>query len=178
MQKHERDQNLRYQGIYKDKHNRYIYFDKKNQAGIVIPQEDLRRWQLYKSRFLIPLLAAYLAHQIFTLSIPVVLVIGIALMAFMEYSYRKTIAQYVIINDYQPENQYNFRQELQQKDSWKVAFRAILFLILAILLLVSIFIDQRDLMTIENGIIVVCALFCFYNALVSFRVIINAKKEK
>jgi len=178
MQKQVKNQDLKYQNIYLDKHNRYIYFDKKNKTGIIIPEIDLRRWQIYKMRYLIPILVGYLVYNIFSFPIWIAVISAIVLLIFLEFSYRKMIKDYVIINNYQPEEEFNRQAEIAKEERWKVILRAILYLTLAVLLIVFIFVEERELITIDNAIIVVVALYCFYNFFLNFKTILSSSEKK
>jgi len=177
MQKIVRNQDLRYQGIYLDKHNRYVHFNKRKNTGTVIPETDLRKWQLYKSRYLIPILAGYLGNQILYLSIPIAIAFGIVLLVIMEISYRRLVASYIVIDDFQPEDLLDYKKELAEQDRWKVIFRTVLFFVLGILLIVSIFTSGNELVSLETAVFVAVTLFCFYNSIVGLTVLLKAPKE-
>lgn len=71
--------------IYKDDHNRYVYYNVFNHVGYVL--SDIQKYKTYSSRFIIGLLAGILAYS-FDLGVILSLLIGIAAYAFMEVKFR------------------------------------------------------------------------------------------
>ena len=163
-------------GIYTDKHNRYVYYQKKNKLGIVIPPEDLRKWNLYRSRFFLPIVFALLLYSLAPEYIYFEIAGAIALMIYLEFAYRKALNNYVTIENFEPDENQSPQKQLDNAPKAKLIVLAVLYLAMTVLLCAYMFTYDSS-QVFEIAIIVIADLFFLYQTIFYFRAFFKARKK-
>jgi len=153
---------LRRQGIYQDQHGRYLYYRKKTNSCLVIPYDDLKRWQLLRMRPIIALMLGVLPYRLIPTSIYVAILVAVVAYGLLEYFNYWMTRKYVVMTNHQPADLYDPQKE-NQEASWKLLLKAGLYLLLAVLLVVSTFTTTNDALNslLIYGIAVAAAYFSY-----------------
>lgn len=176
MSQWNRNKDLRYQKIYRDKNKRYIYYMQKKSQGLVIPEQDLKKWQILKIRFLIPLLFFVLTYGFWPTYLYYELSACLALLVLLELYNRKVVASYQVLNNYQPDDFLNSKLALETQEKGKLILRTTLYLTLACLLVATTLMPFNPNKILENMILYGVAVYCFYTSYVGLRILLTRKK--
>ena len=163
-------------GIYIDKHNRYVYYQKKQKRGIVIPSEDLRKWNLYRSRYFMPIVFGFLLYSLAPEYLYFEIIGAVALLVYLEYAYRKALNNYVTIENFEPDESQSPRHRLDDAPKSKLIVLVILYLAMTVLLCVYMFTyDTQKIF--EIAIIVIADLYFLYQTIYYLIAIIKTTKK-
>ena len=75
--------------IYRDKHNRAIYYVKREDRGYRIRQEYESTFQMLSMRYLVGVLVFIFAYLLFELNIILSIALGLIATLFMQYRFKK-----------------------------------------------------------------------------------------
>ena len=163
-------------GIYTDKHHRYIYYQKKKRLGIVIPPEDLRKWNLYRSRYLFPVIFALLLYSLAPEYIYYEIVGAVALLIYLEWAYRKALTNYVTIENFEPDENQDPRHRLDDAPKSRLITLTVLYLAMTVLLSVYLYSYDKEQL-LEIVIIAIAILFFLYQTIFYFFTVIKTLKK-
>lgn len=150
--------------IYRDKHNRAIYYVKRQQRGYRIRQEDENTFQSLSLRYLAGILVFIFAHILFELNTVFSIVIGAAVTIFMEYRFRKFLSNCTILEHYVP-NEKESKSMISVETSFKSLYlRAVLYILCAILLVInaySLYADKDQIQLLALSLVVAVVVLFF-----------------
>lgn len=122
--------------IYYDKHGRALYYRKREKRAYRIPFEKASTFKTLEPRFLYGILMFIFAYFLFKFNFYICLGLSVISVIFMEYRFRKFLANCTIIENYNPQNGDStaFAVKASYRD---LAIRSILYLLLGILLIIN-----------------------------------------
>ncbi len=177
MKPTDNNKDLRYQNIYRDKHNRNIYYLKRKKQGLVIPEEDLTKWQIFRIRFLIPLLFFVLIYNYYPTYLYYEIAATLALVVALEIYFRKIQSSYIVIENYQPDSNLTKQSPIVKEEKLKLIIRSVLYLVLAILLVATTLMPYRPDHLMENMILYGVAVFCLVTSYNNITILIKYNKK-
>ncbi len=168
----ENNEDLRHRNIYRDKNKRYIYFNKRKKQGIVIPYEDLKRWQIMQMRILIPIIFLILSSSFWPEFLIIEIISAIIIAITLEIYNFNLKKYYIIIDNYKPDDQINHRHELAKGKRGMLVLRGVAFIILAVLLVITTLpFDTTKIL--ENLVLYAVAIYALYDSFNSFMALRN-----
>lgn len=159
---------LRSQGIYRDKYNRFIYFDKRQNCGYVIPEDGLKRFGIVQNRIVIGVITAVLCYAMLKLNIYLSIFIGVGILGGLEAIFRfSMLPEYVKIPKFTPDTPYDKKRDPYIGTS-KLRFNFIVLAYIAfgIVLIGSTLVFKSNQTT--DLLMVALGLLSFYMAFITF----------
>lgn len=138
--------------IYYDKHNRAIYYNKRSKIAYVVPKNSESMFQNLRNRYVIGIIAFVFSEMLFKINIWISLAIAIGCIAFMEYKYRKSLSEMTQLRNFKPETSKSSMDSMREMDKGALVLRCVLYLALAVLLIVNLFVTEGLL---ENVVLVI-----------------------
>ncbi len=155
--------------VYIDKKGRRVFYKASTKQGFIISEDLEVQFKSFSNRYLIGAAAFVIAHFLLfegNVNILISLAIGLGAFGLCEYKYRKLLEVCPMIQNFDIKNAQRSTKELDQVDKKTLLLRATLYLALAILLIVNIFVTPsvKDNMV---SIVLSCAisLFAAYTAM-------------
>ncbi len=126
--------------IYEDDKGRKIYYQPRTMRGYVIQDENVKAYQLYANRFMIPVLAGLIAYIAFgDNGFPIYLCVLIALGVFivMQYRFHKVFLPALIqLQHYIPKTKPSMTAAMAEQEGWRLLCKAVLYPIFGVLVII------------------------------------------
>lgn len=119
--------------IYKDDHNRYVYYNVFNHVGYVL--NDIPKYKTYSSRFLIGLVAGIIAFS-FDLSEILSILIGVAAYVFMEVKFRLFLRNQTQIPNFKRKERPPRLVTAASEETKKIYMKIVAYLLFGILIII------------------------------------------
>lgn len=149
--------------IYEDEKGRKIYYQPRRMRGFVIQDENVKSYQMYANRFMIPVLAGLIAYIAFGDSgFPIYLCVLLALLVFiiLQFRFHKVFLPALVqIQHYIPSKKPSMTAAMAEQDSWRLLCKAILYPIFGILVVVLFYQRMGDAnieMDMKNILLICC----------------------
>lgn len=159
---------LQGRNIYRDKHNRYVYYRKSNHTGYVVTPDKYQSFQMMGMRYILGITTTALIYS-FHVDIWIAAIIGIILISILEFQFRfRMLPNLTQIPNFDTSDKAGVIENLATKaDKPKLIILGILYLTFAILfVLLGIEQNYRELpIWICIGIICIGA---FYYSILHF----------
>ena len=164
--------------IYEDEKGRKIYYQPRRMRGFVIKDENVKSYQVYANRFMIPVLAGLIAYIAFGENgLPIYVCFLLALLVFLilQYRFHKVFLPALIqIQHYIPTSKPSMTAAMAEQESWRLLSKAILYPIFGILVVVlfyqrmgdgNITMDAKNIMLIGFGglILILIIIYGLFN---------------
>ena len=131
-------QNILIEGrnIYYDKHNRPIYYVKRQKRGYRISSELERQYKVLSSRIIIALIMFIFLYLMFKVNIYISIILSILAYIFLEFRFRKLLNNCVIIENFEPhkDSKSNLSTDTPLNG---LILRAVLYLLCGVLLIIN-----------------------------------------
>lgn len=126
--------------IYKDDHNRYVYYDIFSKVGYVI--SNPQSYKAYSNRFILGVIAAIL---VYTFELGPWLAIGAGILAYglMEFKFRSFLKKQTMLMNFQPKKRTPKIIMAASDKKGKILLRIVLFLAFAILIVLLAFVEEK-----------------------------------
>lgn len=161
--------------IYKDKHNRYVLYNKKSQIGYVIPQDKFNQYQAYSNRYMMGVVAAILIVT-FELSIFIGIGVGVALTGILEMRYRTSfLPNLTQLSNFNIGESRSKIQIAAEQTTGRLSLLAILYVVFGGLLVTQAYVGKM-----EEYMIYICwgiAAITVYMSINNIRVILYKSKH-
>ncbi len=174
--KKERQVGLYGRNIYLDKKNRYIYWNRFDKNGYLIPLDKVPSFRLYQMRWFLSIATVVILNEFFFdgLVIPSALG-GIVVFVFSEYNYRKkflpNLTRYA---NFKPDGCMNHIEIMATVETKKLYMLTVLYCVLAILLVLLGITENYS--PVLMGIILVIAAYALYICSIHIRAILFKRK--
>ena len=164
--------------IYRDKHNRAIYYVKREDRGYRIRQEYESTFQMLSMRYLVGVLVFIFAYLLFELNIVLSVALGLAATLFMQFKFKKFLGNCTIIEHYVPDAKENKSAISVETSYSSLIIRAILYVSCSILLVINAYnlYGARDDQTLLFVLSIVVAVVVLFFGLKYIEVIIKKHK--
>ncbi len=141
--------------IYKDDLDRTIFYSTMRKQGFVIKAGTENAFRAYSNRFLVAFIAIvfldiFLLHNLL-FSVP----LGIAVLAYMEYRWRKLLDTYTMIQNFDISKNKKSFEVIIAMSSQDLILRFVLYLALAVCLVLNIYVTPE----IEASIVLTIASY-------------------
>ena len=126
--------------IYKDDHNRYVYYDVFSHVGYVI--NNTQSFKAYSNRFILGLIAGIL---VYTFDLGYLLAVGAGLLAygFMEFKFRSFLKKQTMLMNFVPKKRTPRIIMAASDKKGKILLRIVLFLAFAVLIVLLAFVEEK-----------------------------------
>lgn len=138
--------------IYKDDHNRYVYYNVFNHVGYVL--SDIQKYKSYSSRFIVGLLAALLSYS-FDLGITISIILGIAAYVFMEVKFRLFLRTQTQIPNFKRNQRPPRLITAASEETSKIYMKIVAYLLFGILIIYLPFTEDHYQMIVKVLCIIV-----------------------
>lgn len=130
--------------IYKDDHNRYVYYDVFSHSGYVI--NNVQSYRGYANRFMLALVAGVLLYTFDLGTWKPFIAIGAALLIYiiMEIKFRSFLKRQTLILNFQPKERPPRVLTAASEEKKKLILKIILFLAFSILIIVLPFVSTTQ----------------------------------
>lgn len=163
--------------IYKDDHNRNVYYDVFSKHGYII--NDIQTYRLCSNRFIIGLVGGALIYT-FGMEFWIGILVGLAVYAVMEIKFRSFLKRQSIILNFSPKTKISALEQFAFEDRKKLMLKMVLVYLFAILIVIypytlDTFAMSQAILCIVIGIIAFAyALYLSYGLYYQYR---KNKKE-
>lgn len=149
--------------IYKDEHDRTIFYSSMRKQGFVIKPGTENAFRAYSNRFLVAFIAIvfldiFLIHNLL-FSVP----LGIAVLGYMEYRWRKLLATYTMIQNFDISKNKKSFEVIVAMTTPDLILRFVLYLALSICLILNIYatpeIESNIVLTVASYVLSAFALY-------------------
>ena len=129
--------------IYLDDKGRDIYYDRISKNGYIITEADMRKFYYYQNRYVLILIAIVLGYN-FIASLQTCILIGVVAGVIAEWTFRKKfLPSLTMLVGFKPEKRIPPYQQIAQNDPKnKIILKAVLYMLLAVLLVLNAWIEQ------------------------------------
>lgn len=162
--------------IYTDKKNQKIYLDPITKNGYVITPEKQNTFKVYSNTVLFAILSAIFIYMIFEFSWWICLIVGIVVFAFLQWRFRKFLANCTMYKNYKPEKKNT--REIYESSTSLIIIKMALYLILSVLFIVTVVLSYGKGDVLLNGACVCCAIACAFIGFKYISVLIARKKKQ
>lgn len=165
--------------IFIDKRKRVIYYNRRNKVGYVISSGSESNYQLLNVRYVIAVIAFIFAYLLFHVNIFISIAISILTAALLEYRYRKLLDSYTQISRFDYENAEKSINAPTSYTNGALIIRIALYLALAILIIVNLFIS--DTLLDDIAVVVVSVVISLYSLYMCYRyvtMLMNQSKRR
>lgn len=119
--------------IYKDDHNRFVYYDVFSHSGYIL--NNIASYRGYSSRFIIGIIAAILAYT-FELGYIASAMIGVGIYIFLEIRFRIFLKKQVIVPNFKRKERPARLLTASKEETNKIYLKIVLYLAFAILIII------------------------------------------
>lgn len=119
--------------IYKDDHNRYVYYNVFDQSGYVL--NDIQKYKTYSSRFIIGLISGIIAYS-FKLGAILSIIIGIAAYLFMEVKFRMFLKKQSIIPNFKRKERPPRLVTAASEETKKIYMKIVAYIAFGVLIII------------------------------------------
>lgn len=148
--------------IYEDEKGRKIYYQPRRMRGFVIQDENVKSYQIYANRFMIPVLAgliAYIALGDQGLPVYLCVLLGLFVFVILQYRFHKVFLPSLIqIQHYIPGKKPSMTASMAEQESWRLLSKAVLYPVFGALVIVLFYQRMGENMTLDTKNIM---LLCF-----------------
>jgi len=155
MAKTKKDVVLSGANIYYDKHNRAVYYNKRTKVGYVIPKEVEQKMQPLLYRYILGIIVFIFCEILFKINIWISIGLSIACIILLEYRFRSLLASFPTFQNYDINKTKKSSEELAELKNGDLILRFFLYIALAILLIVNLFVTENML---ENTALVIASV--------------------
>ncbi|MEG0422933.1 MAG: hypothetical protein RR524_00140 [Erysipelotrichaceae bacterium] len=178
--KKKREPSISGRNIYKDKHGRFILYNKKKAIGYVVPEDKFGQYQLYSNRFIFGLVMAALLGSFELFPMPMLLYVcigaGILLYLLLELRYRTYfIPSLTQIEKFEPENSRSRFAIMAEQKTGMLVLLGVLYVAVGILF-VLLGHEQKFDNFLLGACYIICA-FALYFAGLHFYVVLYKQKH-
>lgn len=174
------ERDLRRIGIYPYKFGKSIYLDKLTKVFYLVPKDDLKKFELMSSRFVMGIMAAVLFFYAVMPNYLYSAILGVTVYVVLEIYFRFVLLKnYEVIKNPTISNVYNRRKTMEKQAPRILIIKALGYLISSIGIIVFLVIYTYPIEQVVA--IVVVVLYAIYNGLMNFSVYLklkNANKSK
>lgn len=147
--------------IYEDEKGRKIYYQPRRMRGFVIQDENVKSYQVYANRFMIPVLAGLIAYIAFGdngLPIYVCVLLGLLVFLILQYRFHKVFLPALVqIQHYIPTQKPSMTASMAEQESWRLLSKAVLYPIFGALVVVLFYQRMGDDVTMDmKNILLLC----------------------
>lgn len=148
---------LQGRNIYRDKHNRYVYYKKSNHVGYVITPEKYSTFQMIGMRYILGVTAAALIYS-FHVDVLIAALIGVVIIGALEFQLRFRLLPHLTqIPDFDVSDKPGVIENLADKaDTGKLILLGVLYLVFAALFVLLAIENEYD----EVVIWICCGAIC------------------
>ena len=118
--------------IYKDDHNRYVYYNVFDHVGYIL--NDIPKYKTYSSRFIVGLIGGILAYS-FDLGALLSIIIGVAAYALMEVKFRLFLKKQTQIPNFKPKERPLRLLTAASEETKKIYMKIAAYLLFGILII-------------------------------------------
>ncbi|MFV0379867.1 MAG: hypothetical protein ACK5KQ_03475 [Anaerorhabdus sp.] len=165
--------------IYYDKHDRAIYYNKRNRIGYIIPKAFERTFQNFQNRYVIGLIVFIFINILFNINIYISLGVSAVAVAFLEYKYQNSLRNMTQIANFNFKNAKKSIEELQEMSKGAIILRAILYFLLSILIILNLYLSKELYSNIP--VVIACFILSFaalYMGIKNMMVVFKRKQVK
>lgn len=159
--------------IYKDDHNRYVYYDVFSHNGYVL--NNTQSYKAYSNRFILGLVAGILIYT-FELGVIISILGGVLIYAVMEFKFRSFLKKQTMLINFQPKKRTPRIIVAASDKKNKIILRIVLFFVFAVLIIVLAFMEKEYDMIMKGACIAV-GIGAFYMSLFNAYAYIYKKKN-
>ena len=139
--------------IYEDDKGRKIYYQPRKMKGYVIQDENVKSYQIYANRFMIPVLAgliAYIALGDSGLPIYVCVLLGIFVFVILQYRFHKVFLPALIqLQRYIPNSKPSMTASMAEQEGWRLLSKAVLYPVFGALVIVLFYQRMDETVTMD-----------------------------
>ena len=157
--------------IYKDDHNRYVYYNVFNHVGYIL--NDIPKYKTYSSRFIVGLIAGILAYS-FDLGWLISLAIGAAAYLLMEVKFRMFLNKQSQVPNFKPKQRPPRLQTAAAEDTKKIYMKIAAYLLFAVLIILLPF-SEGNYDDVMKGLCILVGVLAAAVALFQVRVLFYKK---
>ena len=130
--------------IYKDDHNRYVYYDVFTHTGYVI--NNVQSYRGYANRFMLALVAGVLIYTFDLGKWKPFLALGVALLIYvvMEVKFRMFLKKQTLLLNFQPKERPPRVVTAASEEKKKIIIKIILLLAFAVLIIILPFVPSKQ----------------------------------
>lgn len=121
--------------IYKDDHNRYVYYDVFSKNGYVL--NDIPKYKTYSSRFLIAFIAGVLIAT-FEIGILLSVLLGLIVYAVMEFKFRSYLKEQTMLPKFKRQERPPRLLTAASEETKKICIRIVLYILVSVLFILLI----------------------------------------
>lgn len=136
------DNSLSGKTIYRDKKHRTLYYNKNSKKGYVIAPGTEKVFYNWSMRYMLGLIAFIFLELLFLHNVIFSIGIALGLTAFMEYKYRKLLNTYPMIQNFDITSAKKTDVIAPKDSKAKSILKAVLYLILAVLLVANVYVTE------------------------------------
>jgi len=122
--------------IYKDDHNRYVYYDVFSKNGYVL--NDVQRYKTYSSRFIAGLLAGIIGAS-FEIGIYLSIILGVVVYAVLEFKFRSFLKKQTMVPNFKRKERPPRLLTAASEDTKKIYSKIGAYLAMSILLVLLVY---------------------------------------
>lgn len=168
------ERDLRRIGIYPYKFNKSIYRDKLTKVFYLIPNDDLKKFELMSSRFVMGIMAAILFFYAVMPNYLYSALLGVTVYVFLELYFRFVMLKnYEVVKNPTINNIYNRRKTMEKQTPRILLIKALGYFICSIGIIVFLVIFTYP--TEQVIAIAVVVLYATYNGLMNLSVFLKLK---
>lgn len=122
--------------IYKDDHNRYVYYDVFSHTGYVI--NNVQSYRTYNNRFLLAIVAGVLLYtfDFGAWKLPIALGVALVIYAVMEFKFRSYLKQQTILMNFQRKERPARILTAASESPKRILIKIVLLALLSILIII------------------------------------------
>ena len=137
--------------VYKDKHNRDVYYDRLTKKAYIINPSDVNQYNFYSRRFFIPIIAFVLLFSLkignielgYAGAAGIALIIGIIKEAFFRFRFLKSLSA---VPNFQPKEKPDYFDQLANAGNKQdLMIRSLLYFALGIVLIVFGYLSEFEI---------------------------------
>lgn len=129
--------------IFKDEHDRYIYFNRFDHSGYVV-DNNIRAYKNYSSRFIIAMLAGFIAFA-FNLGVLISIVCCALVYIVMEVKFRMFLNKLPVQMNFQPKKRTSYVSASSVESYNKIYLRLALYILFAVLVVLNAVLEEYDM---------------------------------
>lgn len=160
--------------IYKDDHNRYVYYDVFSKNGYVL--SDIPKYKTLSSRFIIAFVAGVLTAT-FEVTIYLSVLLGLAVYAFMEYKFRAFLKRQTMLPNFKRKARPAKLLTAASSETNKIYIRILLYFLAGILFILLI-LAEPQYATYLKVLCVLLSIGSFAMAIFQIYALFYKKKNK
>lgn len=168
---------LRRIGIYPYRKGISVFYDKRSKQCYTVPNEDINKFELINSRYVMGIMVAILAYYFLKLEVLYCVLLGIAAIVALEVYFRMfMLRKYDLVKKPDIGELYNRKKELQTQLTRVLLVKAIAYVAGSVGIFVYLILYTYP---IEQEIaIAALALYAFYNGIINASVYLQKRKNK